>query len=295
MALAPGLLAAAVAAVALAAQALLIRVGTDGGRASDAVVVGLLVNVVVLLPVTAAVHYPAVGLTLRSVGAFVAAGLVGSLAGRAFYFEGIGRAGASRAEAVKASQSLHAALLAVVIVGEALSVAHLSAIALIVVGLVLLATEEAEDPLTGEGIGLRALAYPLAGAVFFGLEPSLAKLGFAEGTPVLVGLSVKIVAATAGFLLYLAWQGALPSRRETRADLGWFVAAGVANTVFLLGLYSGLAVAPVNVVIPIVQTSPLLVVVGSAFLLGRYERITPRLVAAAVVVVAGAVGVTLLG
>lgn len=295
MALAPGLLAAAVAAVALAAQALLIRVGTDGGRASDAVVVGLVVNAVVLLPVTAAVHYPAVGLTLRSVGAFVAAGLVGSLAGRAFYFEGIGRAGASRAEAVKASQSLHAALLAVVIVGEALSAAHLGAIALIVVGLVLLATEEAEDPLTGEDIGLRALAYPLAGAFFFGLEPSLAKLGFAEGTPVLVGLSVKVVAATAGFLLYLAWQGALPSRRETRADLGWFVAAGVANTVFLLGLYSGLAVAPVNVVIPIVQTSPLLVVVGSALLLGRYERITPRLVAAAAVVVAGAVGVTLLG
>jgi len=261
----------------------------------DAVVIGLLTNVSVVIPYTVVRHYPEFGLTPQAIVAFTAAGLVGSMLGRAFYFGGISRAGASRAEAVKSSQSLHAALLAVVFVGETLTLPHLGAIGLIIAGLVLLATESADDPLTGETIPLRALAYPLAGAFFFGLEPVLAKFGFVVGTPVLVGVSFKVAAATVGFLGYLWWRDELPSVSSVGSDLRWFAAAGLANTIFVVAYYTALSVASVNIVVPIVQTSPLLIVLISAVVLRRYEKVTLRLAAAATIVVAGAIGVTLLG
>lgn len=290
-----GVLVAIVGSFALAAQSLSLRVGTHEGRVGDAVVVGLAVNVFVVVPTALVLYYPDYGLTPVSIASFVAAGLVGTLLGRVFYFGGIAKAGASRAEAIKASQSFNAALLAVIVVGETLTMAHLGAIVLIVLGLALLATESADDPLTGEKIGWVALAYPLAGAFFFGLEPVLAKVGFAEGTPTLVALSLKVTAAGVGFLAYLAYRDELPTRRSVGSNLRWFLAAGVANTTFIVAYYTGLSVSPVNVVVPIIQTSPLLVVVASAFLLRRHERVSPRLVVAAVVVVAGAIGVTVFG
>ena len=292
-----GVAFAVVAALGLAAQAVFLRLATRHGRIQDALIVGYVMNVLVIVPVALLVYYPDYGLTPLSIAAFVAAGLLGSLVGRAFHFAGIARVGASRAEAVKASQSLHAAIIAVVLIGEALTPAHLGAIVLVVAGLVLLATESADDPLTGEQFTLRSYAFPLAAAFFFGLQPAIAKVGLAEGTPVLVGLGISLPSAGVGYVALLRLRGTLPTvvevRRSTSAWL--YVAAGAGTTVFMVAFYSGLAVAPVNVVVPIVQTSPLVVVIVSALALRGHERITPRLVAAAIVVVAGAVGVTLLG
>jgi uncharacterized membrane protein len=59
--------------------------------------------------------------------------------------------------------------------------------------------------------------------------------------------------------------------------------------------YVALQVAPVTLVIPIIATSPLVVVVLSRLFLPRLERVSPRLVAGAVVVVVGAIAVTVSG
>ena len=76
--------------------------------------------------------------------------------------------------------------------------------------------------------------------------------------------------------------------------LRWYLAAGVANTVFMLSYYGSVQLTPVSVVIPIVQTSPLVVLVASMlFLPVRLERVTWRLAAGAAVIVGGAVMVTL--
>lgn len=290
-----GVAFAVVAALGLAAQAAFLRLATRDGRIADALVVGYAMNVLVIVPAALLRHYPDYGLTPVSIVAFVAAGLLGSLVGRAFHFEGVARVGASRAEAVKASQSLHAAFLAVLLLGEVLTLGRLGAIVLIVAGLALLATESTDDPLTGEALALRSYAYPLGAAFFLGLQPAVAKVGLAEGTPVLVGLGISLTAAGFGYVGLLRLRGALPTTVRIRANARLYVAAGAGTTVFMVAYYSGLAVAPVNVVVPIVQTSPLLVVFVSALALRGHERITPRLVVAAGVIVAGAVGVTLLG
>ena len=290
-----GVAFAVVAALGLATQAVFLRLATRDGRTADALVVGYAMNLLVIVPSAFVLYYPDLGLTPTSFAAFVTAGLLGSLLGRAFHFTAVSRVGASRAEAVKASQSLLAAFVALLLLGETLTPGRLGAIVLIVAGLVLLATESADDPLTGEELGPRSFAYPLAAAVFFGLQPAVAKVGLAEGTPVLVGLGISLVSAGFGYVTLLRVRGALPTAAGVRPNLRHYLAAGTGTTVFMVAYYSGLAVAPVNVVVPIVQSSPLVVVFVSALALRGHERITPRLVVAASVVVVGAVGVTLLG
>lgn len=284
---------ALVGALFIAIQVACIRVGTDAGRSNDALVVVLLVNIVVLVPLAGLVHFPTYHLPVVAVLAFAGAGFVGTMLGRAFEYAGIERIGASRSEPIKASQPLHAALLAVFLLGESLSVARLAGIVCIVAGIALISWEsqsgagvDAENPLKG-------LLFPFAAAFFFGIEPIFAKVGFAAGTPVLVGLAVKTLAATVAFTAFLRSRGSLPSLATVdRSSLRWYVAAGVANTLFLLAYYAALEIAPVVLVIPVLQASPLFVIAISLVFLERLERITPRLVLGALVVVAGTVVVS---
>jgi len=288
-----GVVLAAAAAIAVAVQSVSVRVGTDDGRATDALVVVLATNVVLIVPAAAVVHYPNYALTPRAVGAFVAAGAVGTLLGRIFYYTSIQRIGASRSEPLKASQPLHATAIAVVVLGERVTAGHVVGILLIVAGVAAISWETSRgDGAEGDASAL-ALALPLAAAFMFGIEPTLAKVGFAEGTPILVGLAIKTVAATVGFLAYLRARSDLPSPGAlVDRNAKWYAVAGLANTAFLGLYYLALSVAPVSVVVPIIQTSPLVVMVLSMAFLSRLERVTWKLLTGACVVVGGAVVLT---
>lgn len=286
---------AAVATLSVALTSLGIRLGTDDGDTVDALVVVLAVNVLLLAPV-AVVYAPAEPpLTLPAVLAFAAAGVTGTLLGRMFYFTSISRIGSSRTEPIKATQPLHATAIAVVLFGERVTGPHLAGILLVVLGVAAVSWEATRAEGAG-GVGsARALLPGLAAAVFFGLEPNLAKLGFGAADALVSGVMLRLVVAAAAFGTYLWLRGSLPSPAGLwRPPSRWYVAAGVANTSFLLSYYAALRVAPVSIVVPIVQTSPLVVIVLSLlFLPTRLERVTWRLAAGAAVVVAGAVLVTL--
>ncbi|MCW8173520.1 hypothetical protein D8S78_22885 [Natrialba swarupiae] len=76
----------------------------------------------------------------------------------------------------------------------------------------------------------------------------------------------------------------------------WFVLAGISNTLFLVGYYVALEIAPVNVVVPVLITNTLFTVfLSAAFLPKRLENVTWKIVAAATIVVVGVVTVTLQG
>lgn len=283
------------AAAGIAGQVVFVRVGTEHGTANDALVVVLLTNIGVLVPLALVTGYPDFGLTRRAILAFIGAGFVGTMLGRAFYYTAIKRIGASRAEPIKASVPLYAALVAVFVLGETLTPVGLFGIVLIVAGVAVISWESTSNPsATAADAGPVDLLFPLIAAFFFGIEPIFAKIGFAEGTPVLVGLAIKTLAATVGFAAYLRYRDVLPSVGSLRTgNTRWYLAAGISNTFFLLAYYSALEIAPVVLVAPIMQLSPLLVVALSAVFLKRLEKVTPRLVAASLIVVAGAIAVTL--
>ncbi|QLH81575.1 DMT family transporter [Halosimplex pelagicum] len=281
---------AVLAAAAFAAQSLAVRVGTRTHTVSAVIAVVFGVNLLVLVPVAGVAAYPDYGLTPRAAGAFAVAGLLGSLLARVFYFVGIERLGASRAEPLRALVPLFALGLAVAFLGEAVTPVLLAGVALLVAGGAVVAVDSRAAPVTDTGRALWvALAFPVTAALCLGIDPVFTKVGFAEGTPALVAVTVRVFAATAGFGLYLAWRALREGRAVSVGVDRWLVGAGVANTVYLLAYYQALARTPVTVVTPLLSASTLFVVAGAALFLRGDEHVTRRTAAAALLVVVGVV------
>ena len=90
---------------------------------------------------------------------------------------------------------------------------------------------------------------------------------------------------------------ALPSTKErlvwNRASLGYFIAGGALESLGLLLVFYALTFGPVILVTPMTATLPLWVVLGGKFFLRDVEKITPRIVAGAALVVAGTIAMAL--
>lgn len=293
-----GIMLSVAAALAFAGQYLCVRLGTDRGNVTDVMLLSLLCNVVLIVPPAVFLHYPEFSFTRLSVLSFVAAGLSGSLLARVCMFKSVETIGASRTSPVVSANVFFATLLAIAFLDETLTPTHLIGILLVVAGVAVISWETATDdpdrPLREVSL---SLLLPLSAAAFIGFEPIFVSMGLAEGTPLLPGFAIKATVATLGFIAYLRFSGVRPTASFRRTpELKWYLGAGVTSTVGIGAYFAALEITPVVIVVPLLQTSPLLVVVLSAlFLPRRLERVTFRLLAAALVVVIGATVVSLSG
>ena len=270
--------------VCLAVQAISVRLGTRSAASGDALSIVFLVNTVTFVGLALAVPEQST-VTPAGVSAFVAAGVFGTLIGMALYFAAIERVGASRSDTIKASQPLHASAIAAVVLGEPLGVPAVGGMLLVVGGIGLLVTDRPSGGSIAVDGRFAGVAAPLGAAVVFGIEPTVAKLGFGTGMGVFDGLAIKTVTALLGLALY---HRIVHGRLRLPSPSRWFLLAGLLNAVALAAYYLALQVAPVAVVVPLVQTSPLLTVLLSRLTAPDLEPVTRRLVVASVCIVVGA-------
>ncbi|WP_225334497.1 DMT family transporter [Halomicrobium urmianum] len=281
---------ATVATVAVAIQSLAVRLGTRTRTVTDVVAVIFAINLAVLVPATTILYGDDLGLTPMSTAAFAAGGILGSLLARFALFVGIERLGASRAEPLKSTFPLVAVVGAVVWLRESLTPSLIAGVALLVGGAVAVSWDARASPATAAGRrALADLRFPLAAALVLGIDPIFTAVGLGAGTPSLVGVTVRVLAAAAAFGLYLGWRRLRSGRRLRVGRNRWLALAGLANTVYLGAYLAALDRAPVSVVAPILGASPLVVLVGSALFVQSEERVTVRLGAAVAVLVVGVV------
>ena len=295
-----GVLFAIVGAVGFAGQFLCIRLGTVDGEVSDAVLVVLGCNVVLVAPPVLVLYEPPYTalFTPTSFAAFAAAGIAGMFVARLLMFKSIEEIGASLTSPVIASNVLFATIFAVVFLDERLTAIHFLGIVLIVGGLAVISWETAASSRAEQSIRETGttLLFPLGAAICIGIEPIFVSIGLVEGTAILPGIVVMAGVATIGFVGYLAWAGSLRRIPLRRASTAWYVGAGVSTTIAFLAYFAALEVAPVVLVMPLLQLTPLLVVVLSLLLLPRrLEHVTWRVGASALVIVVGATFVSLSG
>lgn len=280
------------AATSFAIQYLCVRIGTADGSVSDIMLVSLLCNVFLVVPVAGIIYYPAYGITVRSLLAFLAAGIIGSLLARVLEYKSVEQIGASRTSPLVASNTLFATVLAIVFLDETLTGIHGLGIVLVVSGVAGLAIEtglESRGVHSFREAGV-VLVVPLLAALFIALEPIVVAVGYRDGTAVLPGFALKAIAGLCGFLGYRWWRREeLFGRILQRPSLKWYIGVGIANTVGIGLYFAALAVAPVVIVMPLLQTAPLIVVALSIlFLPGHLERTSWQLLLAIAVIVVGA-------
>lgn len=281
------------AAFTLAVNSLCVRMGTDRGRVFDVLLVVFLVNVAVGIPLFLLFEYPDVSLTVPTAVAFMAAGVVGQLVARTTKYLGIQRIGASRTQPITALNVLVASVLAVVLLGETATVAHLLGIVLAVLGVSAISWETARDnPLELSRRDLATgLVLPGVAALLYGSEPVFARFGLVGGTSFLTGFLIASVTALAALSSYRLARRDFPTKAILQwPSMKWYLAAGVTNSLFTLLYFAGLSIAPVTIVYAMIPLNVLFVIgLSFAFVPAWLERVTWQLAVAASVVVAGVV------
>jgi uncharacterized membrane protein len=220
-------------------------------------------------------------ITAPGIGLFVLAGLIGTVAGRLFRFVAIDRVGASVAAALGNLHPLFAALLAIALLGERVTIPIMAGTVVIVFGTTLLSIA----PQPGR-FRRWMLVLPVLSAFCFGIVAVLRKIGLSHVGPVL-GAAVNVTTAFVvfgAFLLAAGRRDAMVCRGRT---LGHFVLAGLAENAAVFINIVALRLGTVSVVSPLYGTSPIFVLVLTLLCLRGVEVLTARIVAGTVLIVLG--------
>jgi DME family drug/metabolite transporter len=225
---------------------------------------------------------------LRGILYFILAGLVGTTAGRLLRFVSIEQVGASVSAALINLHPFIAAGLAILLLGEAVTVPIIAGTAVIVAGTVLLSA-------SGRILNFRPsqLVFPFLSAACFGAVAILRKLGLGGAGP-LLGFAVNVTTAFVTFTALLAASGHLRRLRCEPRSLGYLIGAGVLENVGVLLGVLALRAGTVNVVAPLSGTMPLFVLGLSLLFLRDIERISVRLAVGTLLIVLGVYLITAL-
>lgn len=220
---------------------------------------------------------------------FVVAGLIGTVAGRLLRFFAIEAVGASITAAFQNVTPLVSSGLAVVLLGERVTIPVVVGTIVIVAGTMVLSVG-------GQAVGVRPaqLWLPALSATCFGIVAILRKMGLSGVGPV-AGAAVNVTTAWiafTGFLLATGQPGALACRGRS---LVFFVAAGVAENLSVFLVILALSLGAVSVVAPLLNVSPLFVLLLSLLFLRGIELLNARIVVGTVLIVLGAYLITALG
>ncbi len=275
-------LLAAGAAVSFGALAVTIRLSL--GRGIDAEAASLVTTVVacVVCASLAAATGDFSGVVWRDTWAFFVTGLFAPGISQILFTRAVGVIGPSRTAILVGISPVLSAAIAVTLLGEPLHVALVLGTVLVVGGGTLLVRERGgPSALLSFGIGLA-----LSAALLFAVRDNLVRWA-ARGNevPGLVAGSASLVSASLVILLVVALRPSATERirRASRP----FVLSGLVYGGSYACLYSAFDRGRVTVVAPLVATESLWAVLISILLLRRSERIGPRLLLAAALVVGG--------
>ncbi len=196
-------------------------------------------------------------------------------------------------------------VLAVVWLGEPMTLLRLVGIALVIAGPMLTlerrrktngtTADEAADELVFVPQYAEGYFYALLSAIGFGLSPVLIRVAF-ERRGIAIGIAggfISYLAATVAIGLTMLLPGQWRSFRALDRETGfWFVVSGIAVCVSQMFRYMALAIAPVSVVSPIQRLSIVFRVYFGWLINPKHEVFGTRVIAGTIVSLIGAVALT---
>jgi len=176
-----------------------------------------------------------------------------------------------------------AVTLAALFFGAALGPIDFGSVAIIVLGVTLIATARG---MTHGKLSRWALALPLAAAFIRGIIQPAVKSGLAYWPDPFAAVTIGYLVSAILVICAARWRGRTEPVSDDRRGLVWFALVGLCNGMAVFTMYAALAKGEVAVVAPLVAIYPLATLVFSALFLGRVT-INPRLIAGVAVTVGG--------
>jgi transporter family protein len=224
---------------------------------------------------------PASAMHAKALPFFIGSGLLGTVAGRFFRFKGIEKVGASVAAAINNLNPFISTGLAILLLGEQVTLSILLGTCVIVLGTILLS-------MSGRYVGFRPvhLVYPFLSACCFGAVAIIRKLGLSHAPP-MFGYAINVTTAFIAYTAYLMVSGQFSTVVCDSKSLWYFVVAGLGENVGVLFVLIALSLGQVSVVAPLNGTAPLFVLALAFVFLKGVEQLTGRVVLGTVLIVSG--------
>jgi len=124
----------------------------------------------------------------------------------------------------------------------------------------------------------------------YGVSQVLTRQSLSDVTPI-VGSSLALFWGTLGFVL-MSFRNLRAPATDFRRGALYFTAGGIFSAMGVMGLFLALERAQVVIVAPISSTNPLFTLVLAAIFLRDVEQLNLRVVAGALLVVAGVIVLT---
>ncbi|WP_336000450.1 DMT family transporter [Halorientalis halophila] len=231
------------------------------------------------------------GITAETVVLFALSGVVASGLGRLLFYVAVDEIGSAITNAFTNTRPLFAVGLAVVLLGEDVTVLMAIGTLVIVAGLVVMTLSEGGDI---EGWDRRYLALPLLTATFFALGNIIRRFGFTTAT--IEPLQAIAIANLAAFI-FVSGTAVVSDNHDlhgSRESYAYFTVSGLFAGMGLLLVFQALSLdgGHVAIVDPLTATAPLFTTVFAAAFLRDVERVTLGTVVGVLVAIAGVVLVT---
>jgi uncharacterized membrane protein len=267
-------------AICSALATILIRQGLQHGN----FYVGFWINVivgVVGLWIAVVLLEPAETYRAAAIPFFMLSGIIGTASGRLLRFVSIEKVGAPVAASITNLNPFIATGLAILVLGERVTLPIIVGTLVIVAGTTLLS-------LSGRRVGFRPLDlfYPFLSASCFGAVAIIRKLGLSQASP-LFGSAVNITTALITFTVFLLISGNRSALLWQGRGLAYFVGAGIAENLSVFLVLVALSLGEVSVVTPLAGTAPLFVLPFTSMFLKGIERLTWRIIVGAILIVFG--------
>lgn len=268
---------------------MLTKKGLKYSNPPTAVLTSLAVNVVVLWGVSL-LFLPVRLLTFSGALLFVLVGLFQPGLTRLLTYKSIETVGVAITDPLRATTPMFSTFLAIILLGEQLTMAIFLATCLIISGITLLSLRGK----SATKIKARYIFYPLLASFLAGSSQILRKFGLESMPHPVLAAAVTATSSLVVVSAIMWFSGQRQLIRELdRRCLPFYLAAGMAISLGMVTIYYALDLGRVVVVIPISSTGPLFTLILTAIFLKGVEHVTLKIVLGAALIISGVVLLTL--
>jgi DME family drug/metabolite transporter len=269
---------------------MLTKKGLRYSNPATAVISSLLINIVFLWGVSI-LFVPLSSLTSASILIFVAVGVFQPGLTRLLTYKGIDALGVAITDPIRATTPLFSAIMAILFLGEQVTVPIIVATLTIMAGIALLSWRSGSMKLAGSAV---FLWYPIAASALAGASQVVRKFALAAVPHPFLAAAVTASSSLVVSILTLWYvEKSQETWKMNRHCFWWFLAAGVTISLGMACIYYALDLGKVSVVIPISSTGPFFSLIFAALFLRDVERVTLKIILAAAMIISGVLLLTL--
>jgi len=276
---------ALLAAVSFGLNAVLVR---KGMKESTPVTATLTVAAVQVTILSVLLLFDLPELNWTAIFYFVLAGFFAAILGRTMNYLSIDKLGVPISTSLTGTNPIFALILAVLFLGETVSIATILGTLLVVGGIALMSGWGTENKLKA-----KALVIPLASAFFYACSSAVRKVGLNILPESVLGAVVGALTSLIAYPILLRLMGRSGEFKLSRKALPWLIGGGIVTSTAWIGMFTATQMGSVSVVSAIIGANPLFSLILSAVMLRDSEKITRQVALGSVLIVVAVIIITL--